>query len=58
MQKLADKARKGDGTVGKLLNDPALYQNFNDAAERIQKAVDEMKLLIEKWKAEGVPVQF
>jgi phospholipid/cholesterol/gamma-HCH transport system substrate-binding protein len=58
MQKLMQKAQQGEGTVGKLLNDPSLYQNLNDAAKRINKAVDEMKLLILKWKAEGVPVQF
>jgi len=58
MQKLTDQARQGEGTMGKLLNDPSLYQNLNDAATRINQAVDEMKLLLQKWKAEGVPVQF
>lgn len=52
------KANDGDGTVGKLLNDPALYDNLNDSAERLQKAIDEARLLLEKWKSEGVPVQF
>jgi len=53
-----DQARTGQGTVGKLLNDPALYNNLNDAAERLSQAVTELRLLIEKWKAEGLPVQF
>jgi phospholipid/cholesterol/gamma-HCH transport system substrate-binding protein len=57
-EKLADQARQGEGTVGKLVNDPALYRNLNDAIERVNAAVDEAKLLLEKWKAEGVPVQF
>lgn len=52
------QARKGEGTVGKLLNDPALYDNLNDTATRAAKAMEEFKLLIEKWKAEGLPVQF
>jgi len=52
------KANEGQGTVGKLLNDPQLYNNLNDSAQRLQKALDEARLLIEKWKAEGVPVQF
>ncbi|MCE9588949.1 MAG: MlaD family protein [Planctomycetes bacterium] len=52
------QAKKGEGTVGKLLNDPALYNNLNDAATRATKAMEAFKLLIEKWKAEGLPVQF
>jgi len=58
MQQLIDQARNGDGTVGQLINDPSLYRNLNDAAARIDAAVVEMKLLVEKWKAEGVPVDF
>ena len=49
-------AQQGEGTIGKVLNDPALYDNFDDAAQRIGAAADELQLLIEKWKAEGVPV--
>jgi phospholipid/cholesterol/gamma-HCH transport system substrate-binding protein len=58
MNSLIDAARRGKGTTGKLINDPALYDNMNDAAKRLGDALDEIKLLIEKWKAEGVPVQF
>ncbi len=52
------KANTTDGTIGKLLNDPSLYDNLNDAFERLQKAVSEFRLLIQKWKEEGLPVQF
>ncbi len=55
---LAQKAQEGDGTVSKLLNDAALYQSLQDASERAGEALKEFKLLIQKWKAEGVPVQF
>jgi len=58
IQKLAFKASQGQGAVGKLLNDPVLYDSLNDSAERIGQAADEFRLLIEKWKAEGLPVQF
>jgi phospholipid/cholesterol/gamma-HCH transport system substrate-binding protein len=58
MQQTIDKAREGDGTVGKLINDPALYNNLNDTAERLGAAATELQLLIQKWKAEGLPVQF
>lgn len=58
MQSVLEKADKGDGTIGKLVNDPALYNNINDAADRANAALKELKLLVEKWKAEGVPIQF
>ena len=53
----ATSVNNSDGTVGKLVNDPQLYDNLNDAATRVNAAVDEMRLLLEKWKAEGVPVR-
>lgn len=53
-----DATRRGDNTVGKLLTDPTLYDNMNDSFERLQTALDELRLLLEKWKAEGLPVQF
>lgn len=51
-------ANKREGTVGKLFNDPALYDNLDDAAVRIGQVADELKLIIEKFKAEGVPINF
>lgn len=55
--KIIENAREGNGTLGKLVNDPALYNNLTDAVQRMKMTVDQMRLLIEKWKAEGVPVQ-
>jgi phospholipid/cholesterol/gamma-HCH transport system substrate-binding protein len=58
MQKLADNALESDGTFGKMMNDPELYENLNDASQRLKAAIDDVRLLVEKWKAEGLPVQF
>jgi len=55
---LADRARNGDGTVGQLVNNPALYNDLRDAAQRLQSVLTEAQLLIQKWKSEGLPVQF
>lgn len=57
MQKTLDEIRNGKGTTGKLINDPALYDNLNDSVERIGKAADEFKLMMEKWRKEGLPLQ-
>ncbi|HEX7009264.1 MAG TPA: MlaD family protein [Phycisphaeraceae bacterium] len=58
IQRLVAAAEQPDGTLGKMINDPSLYNNLNDTFQRMQQAIDEMRLLIQKWKAEGVPIQF
>jgi len=57
-QQLLGLAKEEEGTVGKMLHDPKVYQNLEDATDRLNKLVDETRLLIEKWKKEGVPIQF
>lgn len=58
MKEALDQAGQGHGSVGKLLNDPALYNNMTDAAIRLGAALTEIRLLVEKWKKEGLPIQF
>lgn len=57
VQEVIDKAGQGEGTIGKLLNDPSVYDNLNDALERVNAAIKDVQLLLEKWKKEGVPVR-
>lgn len=57
MQKTIEELRDGKGTTGKLINDPALYNNLNDSVQRIGKAADEFKVLIEKFRKEGLPLK-
>lgn len=57
MHRIVEKINKGEGTASKLLNDPAVFNNLNDALERINLAVDDLRLLLEKWKQEGVPIR-
>ena len=57
-QEMMVKANTGQGTLGKTLNDPALYDNLNDTALRMNAALDDLRLLLEKWKSEGVPISF
>ena len=58
MRIVLEKAQSGQGTIGKLFHDPALYNNLNDSALRLEKTLEEMQLLVQKWKAEGLPLQF
>lgn len=53
---LVAQASSEDSTLGLLLTNPSLYENLDDTAERLQLLVDEARLLIAKWKAEGLPL--
>jgi len=50
-------ARSGDGTVGKLMKDPALYDGLTDAAARLDEALVKVNLLLDKIRAEGIGVE-
>lgn len=50
-------ARTGDGTVGKLMKDPALYEGLTDAAKRLDDALAKVNLLLDKIRAEGIGVE-
>ncbi|QDU72212.1 MlaD family protein [Mucisphaera calidilacus] len=48
------KVNEGTGTLGKMVNDPAVYDNLNDAAERLKAVLLEVRLLVEKMESEGL----
>ncbi len=54
LHKTIDQARTGDGTIGKLLNDPALFNNLNQSAKRLDAALKDLQLLIRKLEKEGL----
>lgn len=49
---------KGQGTMGQLLQNPDLYNSLRDAAQRLDRALSEVQMLVEKYRAEGVPLKF
>ena len=54
LQETLEEAKEGKGTVGQLLSNPALYNNMNDASERLRAAMRELQILFEKWNTEGI----
>lgn len=58
LESMAKAAAEGEGTVAQLLNNPDLYRSVTGAARRLDMATRELQLLIEKYRSEGVPVQF
>jgi ABC-type transporter Mla subunit MlaD len=56
VRRIAKLAREGPGTISLLLNNPDLYESLDDAARRLEQAARDAELLMEKIKAEGVPL--
>lgn len=57
IDRLVAQANSKDSTIGLLLSDPQLYHNLSDTSERLKLMVNEARLLMEKWKAEGLPLR-
>jgi phospholipid/cholesterol/gamma-HCH transport system substrate-binding protein len=49
---------RGEGTVGQLVKNPDLYASLLDASRRLEKALEEFRLLAEKYRTEGLPIKF
>lgn len=52
-----DSVNAGDGSLGRLLRDPTLYNSLRDAAQRADAAIAELENLLEKFQEEGVPIR-
>jgi len=57
MNKTLTKMESGKGSLGRLANDPRLYNNLTEAAEQLSKLVSEMRQLVKKWQSQGVGVK-
>ncbi len=52
-----EAARAGPGTLGQLMQNPDLYRSLKDASDRLNKTLEEVQLMVEQFKAEGVPLK-
>ena len=57
-QLLMEQAQRGNGTIALLLRNPDLYRSLNDAAVRLERALAEAQRLMEKYRTEGIPIDF
>lgn len=58
VRNLLQLASSGDGSIGKLLKDPQLYENLADSAQRLSKAMEAIQAVAERLKAEGIILKF
>lgn len=56
--RLSAAANSGEGTVGLLMKNPDLYNSVKDAATRLERVLVELQVLLEKYRKEGIPIQF
>lgn len=58
VRRLTKLATEGQGTAALLLNNPDLYNSLDDAAIRLEAALREVQLFIQKVQAEGLPINY
>jgi len=56
INRVAMKMDQGEGTAGRLVNDPDLYHNLVDASRQLSLLLEDLRRLVEQWKADGVNI--
>lgn len=51
------RLNRGEGTAGKLFNDPELYNNMVDITVQLKGAIGELQELLELWKKQGMKIK-
>jgi len=57
LNQAAAKIDSGEGTAGKLLNDPKLYNDLVEATRQMAELLKEFRTLLDGWKQSGVPLK-
>lgn len=55
---LLAKLNSGDGTIGRLMNDPKLYEEATEAASRLATTLRDLQALVRRVKEEGLDIRF
>lgn len=54
---LLAKVEAGEGTIGRLIEDPKLYHSFVEAVEQLSNMLKDVRLLLKAWNQGGVPIK-
>lgn len=57
INRAAARVESGEGTVGKLLNDPELYNALLQATRQMSQLMGEFRQLVEAWRKGGVEIK-
>jgi len=48
------RAREGDGTAARVLNDGRLYENLLDSSRELEMALEQLKILAAEAREKGI----
>ena len=54
IQAMTDSIEAGNGTAGKLLNDPRLYNELSDTVSQLRPLIVDMRALVQHWQHNGI----
>lgn len=54
---IAAKVEKGDGTLGRLVNDGKLYDSLVDTGKTLSLTAGDLRRLVQQWEEEGVALK-
>jgi phospholipid/cholesterol/gamma-HCH transport system substrate-binding protein len=57
LQEASNKISNGQGSAGRFLNDPELYEALTFSAKRLGLAFDDLHQLLQQWREKGLKVQ-
>ena len=57
LSKAADKLSTGEGTAGKLLTDPKLYNDLLETTGQLKAALTTLRELLQQWKTGGLTIR-
>lgn len=55
--RLATSMNDGEGSMGRMINDPALYNNLVDASMQLNDLLREFRVLVDGWQRQGMGVK-
>jgi phospholipid/cholesterol/gamma-HCH transport system substrate-binding protein len=57
LAKLVENINQGQGTLGQLATNPDLYRSLDAAAAKLERTLEDARLLVEKFRTEGVKLK-
>ena len=57
LEQIFGQVASGEGTAGKILNDPKLYESLTDSCENFNQAITEFRALIDQWSKKGLELR-
>lgn len=57
VNRTATKIESGEGSAGKFINDPKLYNNLLEASQQLSQSLKELRQLVSQWKEKGVGIK-